>query len=161
MNEKTAEKVYKRHLKITEMTDAKNETDLVLGKYLYEMKETEEYKVIAGDDSTFTSYLADPEISVSVSKATRLMRIHIKYILELEMTYTDLRGIDTYKLQRIAKEITPENKDEWISRARTLSRSDIARLLEYPDVDPMTCQHLFKPHKEKCGKCGEVQGIKK
>ena len=160
MNEKQAEKAFKIHSKITEMTDARNETDLVLGKYLHEIHETEEFKIIAGEESNFATYLADPEIGISQAKATRLMKIYRKYILELGMGYSELRGLDTNTLQRIAREVTPENKDEWIARVKTLSRSDISRLLKYPDADIMECEHKFEPHNEKCGKCGEVQRIR-
>lgn len=156
-----ANELYKKHEQIKEITSLKNTTGLALGELLYEMKKDDRYKTISGEETSFSQYLADPEVKIAESSAYRYISTYKRYIVELGCELSEINGLDIHKLYNVRKVITKENKDEWLGNIRSLSRSDLFRLLNYPDIDPMECEHETKPHKNICVKCGEVFSVKK
>jgi|TARA_R100001530_G_scaffold116143_2_gene83185 hypothetical protein len=161
VNEKDAKKVFEKHQSILEITRARNNTTLILGKFLHEMLEDNKYETISGEDTSFASYLADPEVNISRSTAYRYVGIYRKFVLELGIPLEDLQGLDIIKLDKIQKVVNKKNVKKWLSEIAVLSRSDLTRLIKYPDTDPMKCDHKWSCHKEKCDKCGEIRNIRK
>ena len=94
-----------------------------LGKLLYEISNEKLYEE---EYETFEEFIGDPEISFSRITAYKAMKIYEVYGLKLNML-DKVMDIDADKLYRISKliEAGKVDADEWIEKARTLSRSDL------------------------------------
>lgn len=155
------EKVFDRYKKITELAQSGNNTKIALGELLLWMREADRYKFIAGEESTWTSFLASPEINIPYSSAMRYMSIAQTYIKDLELKYEDLTGLDTWGLYYVAhsKIINKRNAKRWLANIRELSRSDLMQIVKFPDKDVMKCKHTDCeeiPPKRRCKNCGAV-----
>lgn len=149
-------KAYEIHKEIEKLAQVKNTSSLALGEKLYAIKEGRMYRDITGDNN-FSTYLGSPEIKISPSTAFRYIAIYKKYIKELGLGYEDIYGLDTASLYTVAKVVNKENIDEWLTNVKELSRSDIIRLVKFPDTDVMDCEHKWKEDvRYKCEKCGEI-----
>lgn len=159
MDENKAEQIFAIHRKIVELSSMASASNLLRGQFFYEARKDDNFKLIAGEDATWKSYCADPEIGLSTTSVNKYIDVYEKYVLELGIPIEELYGIDINKLKKVSEVITTENKEEWFSKMKTLSRSDIYRMFEHPDQDVMTCEHKWKNHKQKCTVCGEVKGV--
>ena len=98
-------------------------------------------------NSTWEAYLANPEIGISRFFAFKIIRNYEVWTEEFHVSQAKLK-IDAEKLYDIGKQIsgkklTPEEIEEKLEQARTLSRSDVRQLkVEYqPGYKMITCPH--------------------
>lgn len=106
---------------------------LQMARMLYHLHDEKNWHVIE-PDATWSGYCASPELGISESSAGNLMRIYRKFVIDLGLSEEDLVGIDSRKLSMILPAVTPDTVSELLSRARTLSRSDLAISLEEDKV---------------------------
>jgi len=160
MNEKLAEKIFAKHREVVELSKLTSASKLLLGKHLFELKQGKKYQAISGEDTTWRTYLADAEISQNPDVVGRWIKVYRVFVAELGIPIEELYGVDILKLFPVSAVITKETQEDWFHKMKTLSRSDIYRILKYPDKDVMTCEpHAWEPNTEKCSKCGEVKRI--
>jgi|TARA_R100000501_G_C2608726_1_gene103849 hypothetical protein len=157
MDKKHAEN-FKRYEQIVEIAKVKNKTNIILGQLFYELKENDYFET---NDITFSAFLADPEINLSETVAYRNINVYKKYVIKFGLKIEDIQHLDLMKLDRIKAVVNKTNIKEWLEKIETLSRSDIDRLVKYPNKNPMTCKHSWKCSKEKCNNCGEIRNIRK
>jgi len=115
---------------------------------------------------TWAQYLATPEISISVSTASRLINIWDILVLKFKFETDGLTGIDMSKLFEILPVVRQlKSKDEvsgWLDKARELGMRDlrIEKRQHIMGISFQDCQHGWK---EKCHwvceKCGDVSYI--
>lgn len=160
MDDKKAEKIFETHKDILSITQAKSNASLLLGKFLHDMMEGDKYMAVSGEGTSFASYLADPEVNIARSTATRYIGIYRKFVLELGIKLEDLYGLDTVKLYKISRVANKKNIKSLLADVENLSRSDLSRTIDFPNKNPMTCKHDWKPFRAKCKKCGEVKNIR-
>lgn len=148
---------FKKYTQIKEIAQVKNKTNIILGQLFYELKENNYFE---DNDITFSAFLADPEINLSETVAYRNINVYKKYIIELGLKVKDIQHLDLMKLDRIKGVVDKKNVQEWLSTIATLSRSDLDRLVKYPNKNPMTCKHKWTCSKEKCTTCGEIRNVR-
>lgn len=106
------------------------------------------YKVLGYN--TWEEFLAIPEISISRSFAYKLMQVNRVWIGKYNVSQENLMCIETEKLYLASIQATQDNYEEWLERAKTLSRSDIRGLIkggEYEynikEVECPKCHYKF------------------
>jgi N6-adenosine-specific RNA methylase IME4 len=87
------------------------------------IKEKQLYKVL--NYETFESYIAQPDLGFSRGPVYELMAIYEKFVVELHVSPGGLALTDWTKLREIRPYVTEENKEELLSKAKELSRSDL------------------------------------
>lgn len=128
-----------------------------LGKLLYSVQQ--DFQTLNSDEaeqlygfSTFNAYLAAPEESGGVDftrqSAYRFIRLYEKYQLELNVTH--VLQIDYHKLDLILPYISVANADEWLAKAKSLSRSDLKE--EIREYKQQQKQDLFEENPLPIGK---------
>lgn len=139
--------------------------DLELAKELYYLKKDNRYRMILGydkaDKPTWKSFLAQPDVQISVPKAVRLLKIYETYIITYKIKVEEIAGIDSNSLQRLATVVNGNTVRSWINKAKNLSRADLYRILEYGDVKETECRHSWEKKTIKsCAICGTKRTIK-
>ena len=95
---------------------------LELAMLLKQNRDLSLYKFLGHD--SFEEFLGAPEISFSRAKAYQLIRQYELFVEKLGRSQDELREIGTSKLTIIAP-VVLSNPDEWLSKAKTLSKSDL------------------------------------
>ena len=147
MNEIIPEEAHKKHHLIIQINTEirRNLLDLAIAlKYMHDRKLYKYY------NDTWESYLANPEIGISRFFAFKIMRNYEIWTEEFHVSQAKLK-IDAEKLYDIGKQIsgknlTPEEVEEKLEQARTLSRSDVRQLTkEYePSYKMITCPYCAR-----------------
>lgn len=112
-----------------------------LGQYVRAMHDARLYEALGHD--TFASWLADPEVNLSVSQAYRLMACDKAFSPLLAavpndgkpalVTRDDLAAIGVARAELVAPFISaedPERSADWLGKARELSVSDLRRAVQ-------------------------------
>lgn len=165
MNQTKAKKIFDSFQLLKAVQKTGTGIDLARAKELAYLKgETKDgnkiikrYKVIMGyPEATWRAFLAQPEINIKATTADRLVTIYETYIVKLKLKESDILGIDSNLLQRLAREVTKDNVREWIKKAESLSREDLYRELKFGDIKEEDCKpHEFESKLIKtCIKCG-------
>ena len=98
---------------------------------------------------TFEEFLGSPEVSFSRATAYKIMAV-VNFLCNYKIEFESVEDIDTDKLYRIIRVANTEQVSEWIEKARTLSRSDLANevreLRGLPQLDP--CKRIIEYIKE-------------
>lgn len=152
-----AKQIFDAYQNLKSLQQTTSGIDLIKAKELAYIKKDKNYKIIMGDDgATWASFIAQPELQpLKVSKADRLVKIYNTYILNLGLTEEDILGIDSNILQRLTTLVDDKNINEWLNKAKNLSRSDFYRELKYGEVNEMTCEHQWNIKEIKtCKICG-------
>lgn len=109
----------------------------------------EKYWEVEQYDS-FEAYCAMPEIDIARSTAFKLITSYEIWVLKYGHKIEDL-DVGKEKLYLAAKEAKddPENQEEWLERARTLSRSDLRAFTsgsykQYKTVQCPNCSFRFE-----------------
>jgi len=118
-----ANKAHGLHRDVVLCKHALTKNFLTLAERLYQIKEEGLYETL--DYPSFTSYLASPEVSISATTAYSLIDIYRTFLLELKVNESELIPIGRTKLERILPVVTPENAEDWLSQAETLSTTDL------------------------------------
>lgn len=94
--------------------------------------------------NTWEEFLAIPEISISRSFAYKLMQVNRIWIGKYNVSQENLICIETEKLYLASIQATQDNYEEWLEKAKTLSRSDIRGLIKGGEYE----------YKITCPQCG-------
>jgi len=94
--------------------------------------------------TTFEEYLGTPEISLSRGYTFKLIKNYELWVQKYNVSPAKLEGIDSEKLYLAGMIATQDDYEEWIQKAKDLSRSDIKSLMSGEDYE----------YKIKCPKCG-------
>lgn len=131
---KQSGEAWQRHRRIVGHRNDAEKTFLKLGEELYWLEEKKQYKTLGHD--TFESYLADPEVDISRTVAFRLKGIYETYVKGLKSPAAGLFEAGNMKLDVMRPYVDRENVSEWISKAGSLSRSDLRIELDeaFPSV---------------------------
>jgi len=105
------------------------------------------------DYSSFEAYLGAPEVSISPGYASKLCRVY-----EWAQTYKiDREKIETLDCEKVYLlthvKTTDEDRDEWIEKARLLSRSDLILSVHEAKTGEKEHEHSWTLF-EVCSKCG-------
>lgn len=119
------DKAYAYHKDVILCKQALTKNFLSLASRLYAIKMEKLYEVL--DYPSFASYLASPEISISTTTAYSLIDIHRTFLLDLKVKETALIPIGRTKLERILPVVSPENYEDWLYKAESLSASDLTK----------------------------------
>lgn len=128
------------HLNYGGILEAKGQVGrdfLVLGRLLKENRDKKYFKALGYD--TFEDFLGSPDIAMSRSMVFDLVRAVEVFIDKLARPIEELAAIGISKLSAVAKDdkaglpVVYQDPEEWMSKAKELSRSD---LLE--EVAPFT-----------------------
>ena len=89
---------------------------------------------------TFEEYLGTPEISLSRAYVYKLIKNYELWVQKYHVSPAKLQGIDSEKLYLVGTQITKTNYEEWLERAKVLSRSDIRGLIKGEEYEyKVTC----------------------
>lgn len=93
---------------------------------------------------TFEEYLGTPEISLSRGYVYKLIKNYELWVQKYNVSPAKLQGIDTEKLYLVGIVSNKNDYEEWLEKAKVLSRSDIRGLIKGEDYE----------YKVTCPKCG-------
>lgn len=93
---------------------------------------------------TFEEFLGTPEISLTRSYIYKLIKNYEIWVQKWNVSPAKLIGIDSEKLYLTSMIATQDNYEEWLEKAKTLSRSDIRGLIKGEDYK----------YEIKCPRCG-------
>lgn len=93
---------------------------------------------------TFEEYLGTPEISLSRAYTYKLIKNYELWVQKYRVSPAKLQGIDSEKLYLVGVVATKEDYEEWLEKAKVLSRSDIRSLIKGEDYE----------YKVTCPECG-------
>jgi len=119
----TANSAWQRHRRIVDLRNRAEQTFLELGEELYWFEAEKQYKAL--NYETFEAYLADPEVDIGRSIAFMLKGVYEKFVLDLKVQPVGLLEAGHSKLDLVRPYVTPDNVDEWVDKAASLSRSDL------------------------------------
>lgn len=113
------------------------------GRVLYELKQDNLYKQAIGSGiDTWTDYLKQPEIGLSVAEAARMMQIYETFILRLNFDEDTISAVPIknmyYLLPLVKKLDAGDEVDELVADATLLSQKDFK-------------EKLYDIHAEKMG----------
>jgi len=94
--------------------------------------------------TTFEEYLGTPEISLSRGYVFKLIKNYELWVQKYNVSPAKLEGIDSEKLYLASIKATKDNYEEWLEKAKTLSRSDIRGLIKGEEYE----------YKVTCPRCG-------
>jgi hypothetical protein len=95
---------------------------LVLAKLLKDNRDKSLWKLLHHD--SFEAFLGDPALGFSRSRAYGLIQLYEKFVDKLHISPEEIIEIGNSKLLMIAGRVE-ENVDEWMSKAKHLSKSDL------------------------------------
>ena len=131
-----ADDAWERHGRIVKLRTHIERGFLELGKELFEFRQDDANWKALGHPS-FLSYLADPDVDIGRSLAYRLMLIYHHYALYLCLDFHpggtfDIKFIEVghTKLDMLRPYMDHNIVEEWLDRAVTLSRSDLAKAIK-------------------------------
>ena len=93
---------------------------------------------------TFEEYLGTPEISLSRGYVFKLIKNYELWVQRYHVSLAKLNEIDSEKLYLAGIVANKDDYEEWLERAKTLSRADIRSLIKGSDYE----------YKVTCPKCG-------
>jgi len=113
---------------------------LRLGKYFRQLRDKKLYKYIFGQDgdTTWTGFLANPEVKFSQSSVYNFIELYELWILRLGYREENITDVG-YKRLMLVTPITrknPDQADKWLSEARVLSQSDLINTVRASEGKP-------------------------
>ena len=111
-------------------------TFLQLGEALCRFKELRGWAKMGYP--TFESYLADPDVDISRSRAYKLMAVHELFVEMFACASDTLLAAGYNKLGLLVPHVHSQNVDEWVNKAAALSRSDLREELREAFGDDAT-----------------------
>lgn len=87
------------------------------------IRDNKYYLALDEECKTFNQYIAT--LGISQGHIYNAIRIYEKWVIEYGYSVDDLAEVPYSKLLMINSVATPENKDEMLAQAKTLSRSDL------------------------------------
>lgn len=146
MNEVTRNQAQKTHNLIMVIKQNIHKNFLSLAICLKEVKSKEHYQTLGF--ASFEEYCMQPEIDLTANRCNKLIRIYDRWIEDYGYKIKDIEGIDTEKLDIAQSQATEETQEEWLEKARLLSRADLKALTP-------GCVHHRKTHLVTCPYCSK------
>jgi len=145
LNEVEGREASESHQRIVELKYNINRSLAQLAIFLKESRDKEYYLSYA---DSWTEYLGTPEISLSRSYVHKLIVNYEIWVQTYHVSPAKLDEIDSEKLYLTGMAANAENYEEWLEKAKSLSRSDIKGLMnnnqyEYTLTCP-NCGHIGK-----------------
>ena len=160
--ELNSEKAFERHQSIIRRELERRKLFLENISDLWEMFNTQEYKVILGlDDAQWAGYLGEVAIYYTRSQVERWRKIWQKLEKELEIKPETFIDIPETRLADISNLVSSkEEVEDWFSKARTAIPLDWKNHLAEYRGKPTSeeCKHNFQGY-EICKICGERHKI--
>lgn len=126
---------------------------LILGKLLFENKRNSFWERLGY--VSFKEYLGQPDFGYKQAALYRFAQLYEIYCQKLGYKPDQLADISYDRLFMIKNKILEGDKDEWLSKARTLSLGDLALEIKEEDANVGFKEKKFMPkvyrHKD-CGK---------
>ena len=123
MGKITPTKAFSMHRQLVELKKTVESSGLFMGKLLYEIQEQLLYETLGYD--TFEQYLADPELSFKRATAFNLKKTYKQWVLDYGYEIGELGEVGFERLLEAGKVATEETKEEWLGKAKSLSRGDL------------------------------------
>lgn len=134
-----ADEAYSNHLTILRLKYSINKDLFKLAIFLKESRDKKYYKFMNYAD-TWEGYLATPEINISRGYAHKLITNYEIWVLKWKFRMRDIEEIDAEKLYLTGMVATKEDYEEWLEKAKVLSRSDIRGLIKGEEYEyKVTC----------------------
>lgn len=124
----TADDAFERHKHIIYLRNLVEQSFLDLGEELYLFDKYKQWETMGY--SSFSAYLADPDVDISQGVASKLIIIHKTYRLGLDYSPANMLRAGYDKLYLIEPYVDDDNVDEWVEKAASTSRSDLRREIE-------------------------------
>ena len=140
--DKTIEQAEKNHQDFLEAKFGVVANYLKAGEFLNDNLAHAYFKVLGYD--SFEEYLGTPDVAMGRSKAYGLIQIYKTFVEKLGVPGADLLEIGTSKLLLIAP-VVESDKDEWIAKAKHLSKSDLKAELQGRVAGTKKLPPLSKP----------------
>ncbi len=154
-----AEQAFQIHRDIINLKNTVGGAFILIGQRLKAIKEKELYRFLGdGGYDTFESYLGSPELQFERRKAYYLIQIYSTFCENFNIKQEDISDIYWTTLREILPIINKENHQDWIEKARTLSRTDLnLEIKEFKSgISPTTCNHEWEEITFfRCKNCGE------
>lgn len=115
------ERAFQLHKQLKTIVENTKRNFFVMGAILNEIKDNDYWEVMGYN--SFRAYIADPEIGIKQSSAYHAMKLVNTFTLE------ETEGIEYSKLIALVPHLTNDNRDELLTMAKTLSRSDLQQEL--------------------------------
>ena len=147
MGEIVVSQAQKTHDIIVEIKQGIHRDFLSLAVCLKKVK-LKEYYLELGFDS-FEEYCMQPEVDLTANRCNKLIRIYDRWIEDYGYSVKEIEGIDTEKLDIAQSQATEENQEEWLEKAKLLSRADLKALTP-------GCVHHSQPFEVLCPHCGRT-----
>ena len=147
MGEIVKNKAQKTHNLIMVIRQNIHKNFLSLAICLKEVK-LKEYYLELGFNS-FEEYCMQPEIDLTSNRCNKLIRIYDRWIEDYGYKVKDIEGVDTEKLDIAQSQATEETKEEWLEKAKLLSRADLKALTP-------GCTHHEQSFEVLCPYCGKT-----
>lgn len=152
---------FEYHAELELVTRASKENFVTMGRLLASLKNDDAYQEAQGGYETWQSYLAQPEIGLSVSEANRLIQIYDTFVRRFGFEEEHIATVpikNLHYLLPIAKDM--EDREEvggLLDDAASLSQRDFKeRLQDYKNDDGVrTYQYIIMQ------KCLETGGLRK
>lgn len=141
---------------IRNLTSALNKSVYMLGMLLARVKDKGGFEALGYQ--SFDQYLADTNLGVSRRTAMAYIQVYIQFVEKWGCDLEDIQDIPYYKLLMVTPKIkkNPETLEEWISKAESLSATDIKREIEDEVLEgEMVQDRPPKPEVYFCKDCGK------
>lgn len=103
---------------------------LKMAELLYENRKRRFYSILGYD--TFESYIAQEELGFQRSSVYKILGIYKDLVVGRGVQQLDIADIDADKLDMIRSHLPTGNLEELLTKARSLSRSDLRKDLSEP-----------------------------
>ena len=147
------------HQRIVQLRFFIERSFLEIGGYLHWMKTNKAYKSLG--HPTFESYIADPDVDIGRTSAYIAIQSFEVFVQQLNMDETRLIEAGISKLALVAPYVDEDNKEELITMATALSRSDLRDMLNQmfgADATPPLADS--DDARVECPNCGQRFDIK-
>ena len=118
------------------------------------MKEIRDKELWRGQYQSFGTFFSDPEFSFKRSSVYHAIRL-----VEVFPEWEKLVDVPVSKLMIIAPHMTPKNKEDLVSHARSLSASDLYHHMETQALVAQNPKYVPLPKIFSCNVCHKVKGI--
>ena len=137
------------HRLVVESRDVAEAAFLRMGMALNQIEAHRLYEDLGYD--TFPGYLASPDVDIGYAQARRVMRLARKLrptngtapVAEIADADLVVIGVDKASLILPLVTAAPEQTAEWVSKARSLSRGDLAIVVREAQDGPLTARQEF------------------
>lgn len=151
------------HLQLSAQIDDSRVRSIKAGKLLYELRQDDNYLTAVGEGiDTWQSYLAQPEIGLSVSEGNRLIQIYEVFVLKHGIPEEEIVDVPTKNLHTLLPYVKGlEDSEEvaaLVNDARHLSQRDFKERLhdvKSQDDGVRTYEYVVM------AKCRETGGLRK